>query len=98
MKDILIFLIIFQAVLMGVGYFALARQIHSTRKRLGVFGGMVVLIPFLGLIFAILPGGITTNELLAFIKFYSYSTIANAITGGIAELIENVLFGRKQYA
>lgn len=93
MEGLLIFLIILQAVLMGIGYFALARQIHSTRKRLEVLGGMAALIPVLGLVFAILPGGITTDELVVFFEFYIYSLIANAITGGIVEVIEHAFTG-----
>jgi len=98
METILVALIILQAVLMFIGYLALARQVGSTRKRLEVLGSIAALLPLLGLIFAILPSGVATNELLAFIEFYIYSIIANAVIGGIAELIENVLPGRKQYA
>lgn len=96
MENILIFLIIFQALLVGIGYFALARQIHSTRRRLEVLGVMTLTIPLLGLLLKFLPGGINTEEFLLFIRFYVYSVIANGITGTVVEVIEHALLGGRQ--
>ena len=95
MEGILIFLITLQAVMMGVGYFALARQIRSTRKRIEVLAGMALVLPLLGLLLKFLPSGITNEEFVLFIEFYVYSAIANGITGTIVEFVERAFLGGK---
>mgnify|MGYP001580779293 CR=1 FL=1 len=93
MEDILVLLIVVQAVLMAIGYFALARQIKSTRTRLSWLGGLAAAIPILGLVIGILPGGISTEELIIFFEFYIYSIIANAVIGVILEAVEHLFLG-----
>ena len=93
MEDILVLLIVVQAVLMAIGYFALARQIKSTRTRLSWLGGLAAAIPILGLVIGILPGGISTEELIIFFEFYIYSIIANAVIGVIVEAVEHLFLG-----
>jgi len=94
MEDILILLMIIQAIFMVFGYFALVKQIKSTKKRMSTLLGLITLIPIIGFVFGILPSGITAEEITTFLIFYFYSIIANSITCTIVEAVEHLLGGK----
>ncbi|MBU0460635.1 MAG: hypothetical protein KJ771_07560 [Nanoarchaeota archaeon] len=92
MIEIIIALIIFQAMAIALGYFGLARQIHSTKKRLSVLVGMVSILPLLfALIYLVANQPITTDSFVGFFLMYLGTVVASSVTTGIVELIENLL-------
>ncbi|MFH1472698.1 MAG: hypothetical protein ABIF85_07445 [Nanoarchaeota archaeon] len=95
MEELLILLIVIQAVFMVISYYALARQIRSTRKRLATLGESAAIIPIFGIIVAILSNGINAEELAVVFNFYAYGVATNGIMGVIVEIIDyNLLGGR----
>lgn len=92
MMEIIIALIIFQSLFIALGYFALAREIHSTRKRISVLGGMVTIVPLLFVAIGLIANQpITTDLFMGFFYMYIGTVVASSITTGIVELIEQTL-------
>lgn len=96
MMEIIVTLIIFQSLFIALGYFALAREIKSTRRRIALLAGMVSVLP---LIFAsiglVANQPITPDSFVSFFYMYIGTVIASSITTGIVEVIEGILLNRR---
>jgi len=92
MIEVIIILIVFQSLFIALGYFALARQIHSTKKRISAWVGLVSVLPLIfASIYLVANQPITTDSFVGFFYMYVGTVIASSVTTGIVELIENLL-------
>lgn len=98
MDNIIIILIILQAVFTWIGYFGLAKSIKSERKRLETLGGLIAVMPFLAYSLPLLAKGFNINgeDVSNFFTFYVYSSIANALNGLIIKIVERTFLAKKR--
>lgn len=92
MEEVIIILIVVQALFMAIGSYALAKEIKDTRKRLEAVSVIAFVLPL-----AVYEINIASkfpmaiNDLVNFFEFYIYSLIANAISGAIVQMFEGLL-------
>ncbi len=96
MNEMIISLIIVQAILVAVGYAALANEIRDTRRRIEVLAALVFVMPLLIYALKIISNlPISDENVLVFFEFYVYSVIGNSISGAIVRMVESILLDRK---
>lgn len=100
MDFLILFLIIFQAVLTAFGYFALSRKVQDLRKKIDLYLDVASIVPivFIALIVGSKFPNITFEQAITFVYFAMGSAVVNIIDGTIIYFYEkNLLKSARHY-